>query len=209
MNPDQPQIEGVRIYGSPTDATDQRNRQRPRSEFQRLFERCESLWQGHSIVMDFGVTIGEGGQVENPVPGLKAEFGNSLVAADLESRLLMLDGNCFELWAPHLAHHPGTILTVFRRQPSLKQLRRLYWDRSFRLTSETWPTQMRAVLHEWDDTFWQLFSCVSSDIEGIVRTHGNDDGLSIHPVQIEREFPNPSNAKLKRAFGPLSSQRHD
>jgi hypothetical protein len=83
--------------------------------------------------------------------------------------------------------------------PSFDLLKRLYWDSTFQLLAATWPPTMRAMLHMWDDIYWQLFSAMRSDIDDLVRVHSGDPKLKMYYVDIDREYPNPSNQELRPA----------
>jgi hypothetical protein len=66
---------------------------------------------------------------------------------------------------------------------------------------------MRAVLHMWDDIYWQLFSVNRSDIDLLVRAHIGDPKLEMYFVDFDREYPDPSNQKLPLAT--LSDESND
>ena len=93
----------------------------------------------------------------------------------------------------------GALLPIFREPPTFRFLKRLYWGRNFRLTSETWPRQMRALLHMWDDIYWQLFTTESADLDHLLRAHAGDSKLKMYFVDLDREYPDPSNQPLRPA----------
>ena len=96
----------------------------------------------------------------------------------------------------------GALLPVLHEATPFENLRRLYWDLTFRLTSDTWPVQMRALLHMWDGVFWQLFTTEESDVDTLVRAHSSDPKVKMFFVHLDREYPDPSNAELKAANLP-------
>jgi len=58
---------------------------------------------------------------------------------------------------------------------------------------------MRALLHMWDDIYWQLFTTERSDLDFLIRAHAGDTRLKMYYVDFDREFPDPSNLELKVA----------
>jgi hypothetical protein len=56
---------------------------------------------------------------------------------------------------------------------------------------------MRAVLHMWDDIYWQLFSTVRSDIDFLIQVHADDPRLDLYYVDFDKEYPDPSNEELQ------------
>ncbi len=169
------------------------------SDFFYAFRSLASVWRGHLIAKDFGVSYDEHMKLEDPKPGLREQFGSSLVEADLDSQLLLLRGDDFERWGASMYFCEGAFLPVFREQPSFDLLKRMYWGRDFRLTSESWPTQMRSVLHMWDDIYWQLFTTERSDLDALLRVHAGDPKLKMYFVDFDREYPDPSNQELQPA----------
>jgi hypothetical protein len=169
------------------------------SDFFYAFRSLAPAWSGHFFAKDFGVSYDESMKLEDPMPGLRQQFGSSLVAADLASQVLLLRGDDFERWGASMYFCEGAFLPIFREQPSFDLLKRLYWGRDFRLTSETWPGQMRAVLHMWDDIYWQLFTTERADIDALLRVHAGDPKLKMYFVDFDREYPDPSNQELQRA----------
>ena len=169
------------------------------ADFFYAFRSLASAWRGHFFANDFGVSYDERMKLEDPMPGLREQFGSSLVAADLASQVLLLRGDDFEHWGASMYFCEGAFLPIFREQPSFDLLKRLYWGRDFRLTSETWPGQMRAVLHMWDDIYWQLFTTERADIDALLRVHVGDPKLKMYFVDFDREYPDPSNQELQLA----------
>jgi hypothetical protein len=53
------------------------------------------------------------------MPGLREQFGSSLVAADIDSQLLLLRGDDFERWGKSIHFCEGAFLPVFRGTPTL------------------------------------------------------------------------------------------
>ena len=164
------------------------------SDFFYIFRPLAPLWLGYLFANDFSASPGE-----DPLPKLRKDFGPSLVAADVDSQLMLLRGEDFAGWGASVHFNEGAFLPVFQESPGFDLIKRLYWDHDFSLTSKTWPGQMRAVLHMWDDIYWQLFSTERSDIELLIRAHAGDSKLEMFFVDFDREFPDPSNQKLQRA----------
>jgi hypothetical protein len=167
-----------------------------RSNFFYIFHPLAALWHGHFFANDFGVSYDEDGSLEDPIPHLRERFGSSLLETDLDSQLMLLSGDGFASWAQALPYE-GALLFVFRELPSFDLLKRLYWSRDFRLTSDTWPPQIRSVLHMWDDTYWQLFSTDRSDLDILIRAHTGNPKLKMYYVDFDREYPFPSNQELQ------------
>lgn len=169
------------------------------SDFFYIFRPLASLWRGHVIANDFAVGCDERGVRKDPLPGLNEQFGSSLVTADLESQILLLRGDDIERWGASVYFCEGAFLPIFRQSPPFDVLKRLYWGRDFHLTSESWPGEMRAVLHMWDDIYWQLFTTERSDLDALVRAHAGDPKLKLYYVDLDREYPDPSNQELQPA----------
>jgi hypothetical protein len=169
------------------------------SDFFYTFGPLASLWRGHVFADDFLIVHDERGGREDPIPGLREQFGSSLIAADIDSQLLLLRGDDFERWGRVMHFCEGAFLPIFREPPPFELLNRLYWSRDFRLSCETWPSQMRAVLHMWDDIYWQIFTTERSDLDDLMRAHADDPKLELYFVDLDREYPDPSNQKLQLA----------
>jgi hypothetical protein len=172
------------------------------SDFFYVFRSLATAWGGHLFAKDFDMSYDENMKLEDPMPGLREQFGLGLVAADQASQVLLLRGDEFEQWGADMYFCEGAFLPMFREQPSFELLKRLYWGRDFQLTSETWPVQMRAFLHMWDDIYWQIFTTEYSDIDALLRLHAGDTKLKMYYVDLDREYPDPSNQELQLAIVP-------
>jgi hypothetical protein len=170
------------------------------SDFFYTFRPLASSWCGHLFAKDSALRVSS-----DNLPRLRKIFGSSLVAADIKTQLLVLKGDDFEQWGSSMDFCEGAFLPVFREQPSFDLLNDLFWSRDFKLTSETWPAGMRAVLHLWDDIYWQLFTTGRSDIETLLQAHAGDPKLKMYFVDLDREYPDPSNQELQPATLPGES----
>ncbi len=166
------------------------------SDFFYIFRAFAPVLQGHVVANDFGVSYGENGR-EDPIPEFKKHFGSGFVDADLDCQIMLLRGDDFLKWGAESYFCEGAFLPVFSRKPDFSLLNSLYWGRKFKLSSTNWPTEMRAVLHMWDDIYWQLFSVEESDINLLVRSHAGDPRLKMFFVDFDREYPDPSNCELQ------------
>ncbi|MDD1751052.1 MAG: hypothetical protein LUO89_14405 [Methanothrix sp.] len=169
------------------------------SNFFYIFSPLSSLWCGHFFADSFAVE-----SRIDPLPGLRDSYGTSLIAADVKRQLLLLKGDNFADWGASAYFVEGALLPIFREPPSFDFLGRLYWNHDYHLTSKDWPRQMRAVMHMWDDIYWQLFSTERSDIEALIRAHVGDPKLKMYFVDFDCEYPDPSNGELQAAV--LSSE---
>ena len=169
------------------------------SDFFYTFRPLASVWHGHLFAETFGVSYDERMKLEDPMPGLREQFGSSLIATDIESQVMLLRGDDFARWGASMYFCEGAFLPVFRTRPTFDLLKRLYRSRDLHLTSETWPSEMRAVLHMWDDIYWQLFSTERADLDILIRAHRGDPKLKMYFVDFDREYPDPSNEKLQAA----------
>ena len=167
------------------------------TDFFYIFRDLAPLWRGHYFVKDFSIAYDEQGRLEDPTLKLRKIYGASLIAADVKTQLLVLSGDDFLAWGAELYVYGGALLPIFREIPSFDLLRQLHWDRTFRLSSATWPSGMRAVLHMWDDLYWQLFSVAASDVDELARVHSGDPKLKLYYVDLDREYPEPSNEALR------------
>ncbi len=111
---------------------------------------------------------------------------------------MLLRGDDFESWARVVYFAGGAFLPVFRETPPFDALKRLFWG-GFRLTSDTWPSHMRAVLHMWDDIYWQLFTTERSDLDVLIQAHRGDAKLKMYFVDLDVEYPEPSGGTLQSA----------
>ena len=168
------------------------------SDFFYIFRPIAALWQGHFFANSFTAHYAEKGLV-NPLPGLKKEFGPSFVAADVPGQLVIFRGDGFEGWGAPMYFFEGAFLPVFRERPSFELLKGIYWSQDTDLSSATWPEGMRALLHMWDDIYWELYSTERADIEALLRAHARDPKLKIYFVDFDREFPDPSGGELQAA----------
>ena len=169
------------------------------SDFFYAFRPLAPAWRGHFFAETFGVSYDVKMQLEDPMPGLRQRFGSSLVGADLDSQLMLLNGDDFLAWGASMHFCEGAFLPIFPERPAFGLLKSLYWSRDFRLTSDTWPKRMRAVLHMWDDIYWQLFTADPADLDILIRAHANDPKLKMYFVDLDREYPDPSNEELQPA----------
>lgn len=166
------------------------------SDFFYVFRPLVAAWRGHVFADSFGVSYDENMMLEDPMPGLREQFGESLLDATLDGQLMLLNGDGFESWGAAARFCEGAFLPIFREPPPFDLARRLYWDQEFRLASANWPDRMRAVLHMWDDIYWQIFTTIRSDINALIRAHGDDPKLKLYLVDFDREYPDPSNQVL-------------
>jgi hypothetical protein len=134
------------------------------------------------------------------MPGLREQFGASLLGADIDSQMMLLRGDDFESWGAATYLIGGAFLPIFPQPPTRDTLRRLDMLRwGPQLTSATWPGEMRALVHMWDDMFWQLFSTERSDLDILIRAHAGDPMLKMYFVDLDLEYPLPSNQPLRPA----------
>jgi hypothetical protein len=168
------------------------------SDFFYTFRPLASMLRGFLVANDFTPSMDDRGRLEDPIPGLRNEFGSSLVAVDLENQVVSLRGDGFESWGAMLNFCEGAFLPVFRDPPSV-ELKRLCWRRDVRLTSQNWPGELRAVMHMWDDIYWQFFTTDRSDLDILINKHAGDPKLEMYLVDFDREYPDPSNGELQPA----------
>jgi hypothetical protein len=169
------------------------------SDFFYTFRPIASLWKDCFLAMDFPIGYNDRGELEDPIPSLRQRFGSSLVTVDARSGLALLRGGGFEEWGSSLHFYESAFLPIFDRIPAFELLNHLYWSRDYRLTSENWPNDLRAVLHMWDDVYWQLFTPAQPSVEKLIQTHFKDPKLKMYSVDFDQEFPDPSNQELQIA----------
>jgi hypothetical protein len=173
-----------------------------RNDLLGIFGPLASAWRGHIFANDFAVTINAKGEVEDPLPGLRAQYGSALLAADVKNQFALLGGDDFCRWGKAVSSCQGALLPIFRDAPSFASLTQLYYGRDFRLTSETWPTKMRALLQLWDGRYWQIFTTEQADVDALIRAHAGDPKFKLYRVDLKREYPDPSNQELEVALPP-------
>ena len=177
-------VHGLRIY---------------RNDLLGIFRPVAAAWRGHIFANDFGVNINADGTLEDPLPALGSQYGPALVAADVRRQLVLLRGDDFCRWGASLSGNEGALLPIFRDAPPLELLSRLYWGPDFRLTPYTWPANMRALLQMWDGAYWQIFTTERSDIDALIHAHAGDQKFKMYFVDLEHEYPDPSNQELEIA----------
>ncbi|WP_165228328.1 hypothetical protein [Aquisphaera insulae] len=162
------------------------------NDFLSIFRPLAPRWRTHTFVTSFDVAGGE-----DALPGLREQFGPSLIDVQLDSQLMFLRGDDLG-WADghsDLCYRLG----IFREVPTFDLARCLFWDIDFRLTPDTWPLGLTSLVHCWDDMYWQLFSTDRADVEALVEAHDGDPRLAMYLVDLEREYPDPSNQELRPA----------
>ena len=200
-------IRGLRIYPQTVEVKDAAGV--PMYIHSHLSEDVSDLWYifhplvpalgGHVVADDFPLTLDASGY-EDPKPTLRERFGASLVAADVKTQIMLLRGDGFEQWAPDVHFTQGAFLPVFRAEPPFALLKRMFWEPgNFGMTSTTWPTEMRAAIHMWDDMYWQLFTTHRSDVDLLIRAHHGDPKLKLYFVDLDLEYPNPTGEELRPA----------
>jgi hypothetical protein len=168
------------------------------SDFFYIFRPLAAVLRGHVVANDCPVSYTDDGTLEDPMPELREQFGASVLSVDVKSHMMLLRGDDFERWGASLRFCEGAFLPIFRRPPTTDLLKHLgRYD--LRLTAETWPEEMRAFLHMWDDIYWQLFSTERSDVDVLIRAHVGDPKLKMYFVDLELEYPLPSNQPLRPA----------
>jgi hypothetical protein len=168
------------------------------SDFRYVFHPLAVALRDHVVVHDFAISYTELGVREDPILKLRDRFGASLLDADVASQLMLLRGDDFESWADTVYFAGGAFLPVCREIPPFDALTRLFWGGS-RLTSDTWPSHMRALLHMWDDIYWQLFTTEPSDLDLLIQAHRGDAKLKMYFVDLDLEYPEPSGRMLQSA----------
>ena len=177
-------IHGLRIY---------------RSGLFRLFSPLADAWRDCVFVNEFSTCLNADGTVQDSLPSLRAKYGDAFIDADVAKGLVLLRGDRFPSWGPALHSGEGALLPVFYGEPSFSLAGDLYWDRQFRLTCDTWPSRLRALLQMWDGVYWQLFTTERSDIDTLIRAHQTDPISKMFFVDLDREYPDPSNTELRPA----------
>jgi len=90
-------------------------------------------------------------------------------------------------------------LPVFHQPPRFDLLRQLFWSPDFRFTRATWPFGVNFLLHEWDGgVYRQMFSAHAADLQVLIDAHRNDTRLEMYQVDLDREYPKPSNQQLQK-----------
>ena len=166
-----------------------------------IFRLLAPAFRGHFVADDFLLSYGQDGQLVDPLPRLRELYGPSLLDADISSQIMLLDGDGFEQWSEWMRNDGWAFLPVFQDRPSYAVLRQVFWGHP-RLDSESWPANMRALLHLRDGVYWQCFSIDRADIDVLVRAHAGDPKLDIYYVDFDCEYPDPSGQELQPAtFG--------
>jgi hypothetical protein len=197
-------IHGLRIYPQSIEVTGRKNTtifihgqvSEECSDFLYIFRCMASTWQDLVFTETFGIAFDEEFDLEDSLVGLRGKYGASFIDTDLDGDLILLRGGDFASWGKTMQFCEGALLPIFRERPSFDLLERFYRDNDFILTSENWPSELRAILHMWDDIYWQMFTTVRSDLDVLIRSHIDDSKLKLYSVEFDREYPDPSNQKL-------------
>ena len=170
------------------------------SDFYYIFRPFETAWDSCCFAVDFAARLNEDGTIDDPAPKLREQYGSSLIAADNESQVAIVGSNGFFLQSRHRRFCEGAFLPVFDEVPTFEFLKQLFWGRDFKLTPTTWPQNLRCLVHMWDDVYWQLFSRDPVDMDMLIKSHCADPRLKMYHVDLDREFPNPSNEALREVI---------
>jgi hypothetical protein len=157
------------------------------------------MWRHCTFVNDFGISHDENGNVEDPTPWLREQFGASLLSVDRDAQLIFLNGDDFENWASTMNFCEGAFLPAFSNPPAMDFLKEFYWNNDYQFTSDTWPNALEVFLHMWDDVYWELYTPHRSYIDTLLRAHTGDPTLYTYFVDFDREYPDPSNEELRPA----------
>jgi hypothetical protein len=125
---------------------------------------------------------------------LKERFGAALKDADVRTQLMLLEGDKFDEWAPKFAD--AGLFVLYERAPQFHHVKELVWSRSFHLSEGNWPKGMTSLVHLWDDIYWQFFTTNPADIDVLIQAHREDPRLHMYFVDIDAEYPDPSNKPL-------------
>lgn len=180
-------VHGLRIY---------------RNDLLGIFAPAATAWRGHIFANDFGLIVNSQGKIDDPLPALREQYGPALLAADVRSQFALLRGDDFCRWVKAVRFCEGAWLPIFREAPPFELLTQLCYSRKFRLTPKTWPKRMRALLHMWDGVYWQIFTTERSDVDAVIRAHEGKTDFKMFVVDLEREYPDPSDEPLETACHP-------
>ena len=168
------------------------------SDLYYIFRPLESDWTNLVLEANCVTLLGEACEEDQVIARLRARLGSGLEGVDIERLLALVRGSSFPMWAPQARSHQAEFIPVFKELPS-PQFRKRFHSASVKLRSSKWPKEMRALVHMWDDAYWQLFTTERTDINALIRAHSRDPKLKMYTVDFDLEYPEPGNTKLQPA----------
>jgi len=165
------------------------------TDFYYLFSPMMHQWSGSYLATEFAVDLDEVTGEATPVAEVQA-LGRSIAAMDMERQLMVLQAATFNEWGKELHFFHGALIPVFWEIPDTELLRKFYWDETYMLSSANWPPPLRAVLHLYDDVYWELYSSLEADLQNFIRVHRDNPRLRLYHVELDAEYPTPSNKPL-------------
>ncbi len=174
-----------------------------RSDFEVLFGGLFNRWHDCFVVNSFYKSYLADGTLEDSTDDLKVSYGSgSIHSIDHESGLVILHGSSLPRWAMHCGGEWWQLLILESVIP-FEEISQIYFGGESYLGSGRWPSELRCVPAEWDDTFWQFFSRDRSEIEYLKNVHREDPRIELFASDIRSEYPHPSGQPLRRIWPVL------
>ncbi|MDJ0847384.1 MAG: hypothetical protein QNK04_03280 [Myxococcota bacterium] len=169
------------------------------SDFWYIFRCMVPVFDGLLVADEFSGGLDESGNRVEQRPLLEARYGRHLAACDEQHQLMLLRGSGFMSWGRSRDFCQGAFLPVFDEAPSSDTLHQLFRGSDAEIRSGAWPDPMRALIHMWDDIYWEYYSREPSDIDRLLLAHQDDRNLTLHGVDIREDYPNPRDVELPAA----------
>ena len=196
-------IHGVRFYPQTVSTTSMsagkilfhRRISKKYSDLYYIFRPLTAAWA--DLILEIHCArLGESGDDARAPKRLHERFGAELEELDFERRTAFVRGSSFPAWAPNAHSIQAEFIRIFDRVPSPQSRKRLD-SPHFKLKPSKWPKELRAVIHMWDDIYWQLFTPDPSYIHTLISRHSNDPLLKAYHVDLNDDFPEPGDKKLR------------
>ena len=95
------------------------------TDFFYIFRPLASIWHGHLFAQTFAVGYDVELNRKDPMPALRGQYESSLLAAHVDSQLMLLRGEDFTRWGASMHFDEGAFLPIFRRRPTFETLEAL------------------------------------------------------------------------------------
>lgn len=169
------------------------------TDFWYIFKHLAPRWPDCYFAAGFETVSTNRSGIEDPIQALRERYGPDFLAANLQRQTLLLRWAAFELWAVSKLSNEGFAVDVFKGPLSSGDADRLFRPNGLRSISGHWRPNQQAIIHCWDDIYWQMFTTDRSAINELIRIHDGDAKLKLYAVDFAHEFPEPSNRELQPA----------
>ena len=179
-------VHGIRSYFG--------NSEKPASEtcndIQRLFDGMAGHFKQYGFTDEFGINYND-----DPRKVAVGLYGAHLLEVCDKSQVALISGERFRKWMAESNVYEGFFHMVVR----LEEEREGWTDDIYHsLNTRTWPSWLVAVIHMWDDSYWEFYSREKALVDGFFELHRLNQSLDLFRVELDLDFPDPRNTTLER-----------